>query len=239
MIRYSVMRLYGQLLDAAERLHPEGLFRVPGVRRCKVALTIDDGPSSRTGELLDLLGAGEARVTFFVHTDRLAGRNRGRRMLERMTGEGHEVANHMPDPRMSIGLSAAEFSREFERAHRSLERLGQSPRFFRAAGGFYHAERMQPVLRRLDYYHRFIMASYLPWDTHFPFPRHYAEHLVAGAFPGAIFVLHDGEQAEGNTRLDRTMATLGLLLKRLREKGYQVVPLGELLEESDEKAGTP
>ena len=226
----SMVRCYEELLDVAERLHPEALFKVGGVIEPKVALTIDDGPSSRTGEILDVLRRCDARATFFVHTDRIDQGAGGRRILERMIAEGHEIANHMPDHRLSLSLSVREFDLEFERAHRSLERVGHTARFFRAAGGFYHAERMLPSLQRLDYFHRFIMASYLPWDTHLPFPWHYAAHLAAGAFPGAIFVLHDGDQAPGNNRLQRSIQSLGILLRRLGSAGYQAVPLGELLE---------
>lgn len=225
--------IYGQLLGMVERLHPQALFQVRGTSGRQVALTIDDGPSSRTGEILDLLQRFEARATFFLHTDPVEALSGAETLLRRMEAEGHEVGNHMPDPRVSLSLSATEFEREFERAHGVLERVGASPKFFRAAGGLYHPERMAPVLRRLGYYERFILASYLPWDTHLPFPQQYARHLAAGAFPGAIFVLHDGDQRVGNNRLERTMIALRVLLAQLQKGGFAAVPLGHLIAETE------
>ncbi|MEW6038853.1 MAG: polysaccharide deacetylase family protein [Pseudomonadota bacterium] len=213
----------------AERLSPHGLFHVAGVQAKRVALTIDDGPSSRTAEILDLLVEFDGRATFFVHTDRFDDTPGAERVLARMVGEGHEIANHMPDDRRSIGLGKRAFEAEFERAHRRLEQIGQKPQFFRPAGGFFDANRMLPSLQRFGYYQRFVMASFLPWDTHLPFPQRYAHHLAAGAFPGAIVVLHDGDQMRGN-RLERTLEALRSLLQRLRQRGYRVDSLGVLMD---------
>ncbi len=221
------VRRYRDLLRVTERLHPRGLFHIPGLREKVVALTIDDGPSSRTWEILDLLQRFDARATFFLHTDRITRATGGLAIVERIAGEGHDIANHMPDHRVSIGMTAQEFDVEFERAHEVLAGAGPEPKFFRAAGGFFHVDRMLPSLKRLDYFDRFIMASYLPWDTHFPFPRQYALHLAKGAFPGAIFVLHEGD--ESPKRMTRTIETMRHLLKRLRMQGYRIEPLSYLL----------
>jgi peptidoglycan/xylan/chitin deacetylase (PgdA/CDA1 family) len=224
---------YRSLLATAERLTPKGLFHVPGVREKQIALTIDDGPSSRTGEILDILRHFGSRATFFLHTDRFDCTPGARGVVERMVEEGHEISNHMPDVRRSFSLSAREFDAEFERAHRRLEAAGQVPRFFRAAGGFFHVNRMLPSLQRFEYYQRFVMASYLPWDTHFPFPHRYANHLAAGVFPGAIYVLHDGDQVRGR-RLERTLEALHTLLERLRQRGYKATTLGELVDRAQQ-----
>lgn len=219
---------YGRLLRATGRAHPEGLFHIDHLCERILALTIDDGPSPRTTEILDLLEQYNSRATFFVHTDPLEQETSGRAILTRMLESGHEVANHMPKDRASILLSPDEFASEFVRAHESLVALGHTPRFFRAAGGFYHADRMLPSLKRLAYYERFVMASYLPWDVYLPLPESYARQLASGAFPGAIFVLHDGG-ARGSARLDRTIKTLSLLLPLLASQGYRMEPLGHVM----------
>lgn len=222
---------YQSLLRTAELVQPNSLFHVRGVTDRRVALTIDDGPSHRTGEILDILRDAGHHATFFIHTDRLEPTPEGVRLIERMLEEGHEVANHMPDTRTSVRLSAGEFASEFARAHRALRDIGQPPQFFRAAGGFFHVARMLPALRDLGYFERFIMASYLPWDTHLPFPTAYARHLIDGAFPGAIFVLHDGEDGTRN-RAERTLRTLEKLAWALPSRGFRMDTLGNLLDES-------
>jgi len=229
--RPAWVRGYEGLLGTAERLFPDALFRVPGLAPRVVALTIDDGPSHRTSLLLDLLEAHHARATFFLHTDRFATVPDSLPLLDRLLAAGHEAANHMPDHRPSLHLATADFEAEFARAHAFLRHHGAHPRLFRPAGGCY-AARMLPTLRRHGYFPRIILGSYLPWDTHLPLPEAYAAQLAAGAFPGAVLVLHDGEPSPGASpsRADRTVRALGTLLPRLRDQGYAVVPLGDLLQ---------
>lgn len=224
----SPVGFYRNLLKVAERLHPCGLFHISGFNEKVVALTIDDGPSPITGEILDMLKYHDARATFFVHTDRIDREKASIRIFDRIVRENHELANHMPDHRTCIGMTADEFDCEFRRAHHYLSNVGPEPRLFRAAGGFFQEEKMMPSLKQHDYLERFIMASYLPWDTHIHFPRHYARHLAAGAFPGAIFVLHEG--IDDAKSLQRTLETMRHLLKALHQKGYRIEPLGYLLE---------
>jgi len=224
-------RAYRRLLRKTGKFHPRALFHVDQVRDPVVALTIDDGPSERTGEILDLLHRHDSRATFFLHTDPLQNHVPGPSLIPQMLDSGHEVANHMPEDRFSIRLSPREFESEFVRAHQFFVDAGHRPRFFRAAGGFFHVDHMLPCLQRLDYYERFIMASYLPWDVYLPFPDFYSQHLAAGAFPGAILVLHDGEE-QGSDRLDRTLETLSLLLPRLRARGFRIEPLGQVMAEA-------
>jgi peptidoglycan/xylan/chitin deacetylase (PgdA/CDA1 family) len=56
-----------------------------------LALTFDDDPSAYTGELLDTLARYNIRATFFVVGTRA---RQHPEILERMTREGHVIANH-------------------------------------------------------------------------------------------------------------------------------------------------
>ncbi|MGF1452150.1 MAG: polysaccharide deacetylase family protein [Opitutales bacterium] len=224
-------RIQRHLLLAAQRNFPGALYCVPEIDEPAVALTVDDGPSSRTGEMLDLLGEHGARATFFVHTALLESPGDAVAQLERAAAEGHEIANHMPDPVPSTKLDEATFALEFNRADDTLRTLGFEPRFFRPANGFYQRKKMLPPLLARDYFPRFVLASFLPWDTHIPLPHAYAANLASGVFPGAVLVLHDGE-AEGTGRLGRTITGLRQLLWLLEQRGYAVCSLGELLARS-------
>lgn len=214
------------LLPLAERTFSHGLFRVQGLEERIVVLTIDDGLSSRTGEVLDLLARYDALATFFVLTDTLP---HYPGLVERALDAGHELGHHMPDATPSRQLSPADFASAFARADAALRAAGADPRFFRAGGGLYNADTMLPVLQAHAYTPVFVMASFLPWDTHLHWPETYADCLASAAFPGAILVLHDGEQ-EGPARLERTLITLERLLKALKDDGWRVTTLGEALE---------
>lgn len=219
---------YSRFLRTASKLQPQALFQVDHVSTLEVALTIDDGPSALTGEILNLLRRHDCRATFFLHSRPLETSASARALVSRMLAGAHEIANHMPEDRASILLSPESFAASFQRSHESLAALGQTPRFFRAVRGFYQTRKMLPVLRQFAYYERFIMASYLPWDLALTLPRAYARQLEAGAFPGAIFVLHDSCDGD-RVRAERTLQTLSTLLPRLRAKGYRLEPLGHLL----------
>jgi peptidoglycan/xylan/chitin deacetylase (PgdA/CDA1 family) len=218
------------LLPLIEKQFAHGLFQVHGLEKQKlVILTIDDGISSRTMELLNLLAEFDAKATFFIHKSDSKTISNSQDVLETILKQGHEIGNHMPEDIPSISLSKQEFEEQFREADRFLRDLGIKPRFFRASGGYFHTEKMMPLLIELDYERKFIMASFLPWDTHFPFPKIYANQLIEGIFSGAIVVFHDGEQ-KGHERLTRTFISLRKFLGGMKQKEYQIVSLGKALE---------
>jgi peptidoglycan/xylan/chitin deacetylase (PgdA/CDA1 family) len=226
-------KIQKSLLPLIEKQFPDGLFKVDGLEKQKlVILTIDDGISSRTIELLNLLAEFDAKATFFIHKSNTVAISNSQEVLKTMLKQGHEIGNHMPEDIPSISLSQQDFEEQFQQADLFLRDLGIKPRFFRASGGYFNSEKMMPLLRELDYQKKFIMASFLPWDTHFPFPEIYASQLIEGTFSGAIVVFHDGEQ-KGSERLTRTFISLRKFLAAMKQKEYQIVSLGKALEISE------
>ncbi len=225
----SYANIQRSLLSLVERQLPDGIFRVHRLDEKIVILTIDDGPSSKTQALLNLLEQFNATATFFVHTSYTEQASDGKNLIQQIHIRGHEIGNHMPKDIPSISLSKTEFEQEFRKADALLRSLGITPTFFRAAGGRFDSGKMMLPLRELGYKRKFIMASFLPWDTHLPFPKIYANQLISSVFPGAIVVFHDGEQ-KGNSRLARTFISLEKFLLGMKSKGYRVMSLGEALE---------
>ena len=67
-----------------------------------IALTIDDGPDpNTTGRILDVLLEHEAKATFFLIGENIAGNEA---IVRRMLAEGHEIGNHGWQDRMSLLL---------------------------------------------------------------------------------------------------------------------------------------
>ncbi len=85
---YWVRRWTGEdLYDPATQRLLHGNRSLP-----EVAITIDDGPHSGTGDqLLDILKREKIRATFFVVG---IGMKKRPDLVRRMVDEGHEVANH-------------------------------------------------------------------------------------------------------------------------------------------------
>lgn len=107
-------------------------------------LSFDDGPSEWTPAILDLLAEHDAKATFFVIGQNIAGREQ---ILARTAAEGHIVGNHtFSHPRLS-GLKDWEIEREFTACNLAVENvLGFAPTVWRAP--FYDADDKTLVMAR-------------------------------------------------------------------------------------------
>lgn len=202
--------------------HPDVLYNVP-TEKPAVALTIDDGPDAvTTRAILDVLAHHAARATFFMITDRIT---ENQAVVSELVAAGHEIGNHMTRDVPSIDLSRQDFESELQRAHHILSAFA-SPRWYRPGSGWYDEE-MLAIVARHGY--RCVLGSIYPLDAHLPFPRLAAKVILWQAKPGAIIILHDADR-----RGKRTARTLSIVLPELRNRGYRVVTLSELV-----KAGDP
>lgn len=196
------------------------LFRVD-VDRPILALTIDDGPSVHTGEVLDVLAAHGVRATFFLIGERVL---QYPGVVERISAEGHELGHHMMQDRTSVLLDEKAFEREFRETHRILSRFGD-PEWFRPGGGWYDGSMVERA-RSAGY--RVALASMLPLDAHLPFPGVIGEYVEYHARPGAILVLHDGPGSG-----ESTAEVLRELLPELDRDGLKATTVGDLVEAGD------
>lgn len=102
--------------------------------RKKIYLTFDDGPSSNTDEILDILKAYDVKATFFVvgKTDE-ASRKAYRRIVE----EGHTLGMHSYSHSYEdIYASEEDFQADMKKLQEYLYELtGVWPRFYRFPGG--------------------------------------------------------------------------------------------------------
>lgn len=203
------------LVSSIARAAPGCLYMVRTNERA-VALTIDDGPSTHTAELLRVLREHGVRATFFLISSNVAGREG---VVNAIVSEGHELGNHMTRDEPSIRLTAEEFGRSMREAGEVVGRFGPV-RWLRPGGGWYTAT-MIGAIERAGY--RCALGSIYPFDAQIPSSRLASAFILANARPGAVIVLHDG-----GARGRRTVATLERVLPELRRRGLRVVSLSEL-----------
>lgn len=209
-----------RIVDVLAGLQPGCIYRKP-TKEPLVALTIDDGPASlSTPLILTELRREKARATFFLLADRVPGREQTVRSL---AAEGHEIGNHFTRDRASIRLSAADFEADLLRADTVLRRFGPL-RWARPGSGWY-SSKMIETMHRHGY--RCALGSVYPFDVAFPWTGFAASYILRNVRPGAILVLHDGDD-----RGLRTARVLRTVLPELRRRGYRVVTLSELAERS-------
>jgi peptidoglycan/xylan/chitin deacetylase (PgdA/CDA1 family) len=208
---WPVLALARRLLPP---LLPEVLFCAPGAGR-RLALTIDDGPSPASDQLLDLLRELQVPATLFLIGDHLERGPAG--FVARALAGGHLTGNHMQVDGVSARLDGACFAAQL----RHTERLLQVPmRWFRPGGGWFH-RRMLRQLQAAGY--RLALGSVFPLDTNHPPGWFLRRFLLLNAHPGAVIVLHDRPDT-----LPATLHTLRQVVPLLQRRGYRFVTLDGL-----------
>lgn len=180
----------------------------------RVWITIDDGPSSDTRALLDLLDAHDAKATFFLVGERAAQRPDDAREIAR---RGHGIGNHSASHPQAWfwALGPARMAREITATQDTLHALtGVRPHWFRAVVGMANPFVSAPLkahgLARVAWNARGFDGVGTP-------PERTVARIERDLVPGAIVLLHEGGAAV------RSVETLGLLLERMGERGYRTV----------------
>jgi peptidoglycan-N-acetylglucosamine deacetylase len=189
----------------------------------RIALTFDDGPDPLwTPRIVDALVARDARATFFVVGQRAHAHPRAVRTIAEA---GHEIASHGWSHKSLWFCGPRRTEDEVIRAQQWLSELtGSAPRFFRPPWGMVNAS-LFGVLRRANLSCVFwsIQGEGLrPRDAHAQ-----TTHVLARAHAGAIVDLHDADGVPGAP--ERLAAALPAMIDGLRDQGYTLTTVGELL----------
>jgi peptidoglycan/xylan/chitin deacetylase (PgdA/CDA1 family) len=199
------------------RQNPEVLYFVDTESRV-VALTIDDAPHPVvTPQILDVLKQNSAHATFFLIGENIKGNEH---LLDRMRQEGHELGNHLATDAPSIRLSPEEFERQLIEVDEMIKVEG-SQKWFRPGSGFYNTR----MLKQAELHgYRCSLGSVYPHDTAVRNTWIISKFITQKVFPGAIIIIHDGK----DNRI-RSVEVLKRVLPELKNQGYQVVTLSELV----------
>jgi peptidoglycan/xylan/chitin deacetylase (PgdA/CDA1 family) len=193
-----------------------------------VALTFDDGPSTWTEQLLDVLRRHKARATFFVVGSTAAGRPE---LLQRMSAEGHEIGNHTwSHPSLTRDCDDEQVRDELERTNELIAAtLGSRPRLYRAPH-FDVDERVDAVASELGLRH--VPADVNPPDWHPSWAAKLTIAMVSNQTkPGSILCLHDGVPPRESEPASRqaTVDAVTAVLPRLAGRDLHCVTASEVL----------
>jgi len=227
------------LFSVATRIMPGALYSVtlPEDAPPTIALTIDDGPSSATADILAVLARYDAKATFFNISDRLPGHEE---TIIQSLAAGHELGNHLTADEPSIRLSPVDFERSLLTAqavwtpylHQTAPKHPSQPatlRWLRPGMGFYNSA-MVNTAKRHGY--QLVLGSVFPYDTHVPSVQFANAFILRNVNPGDIIVLHDGEALDPPQQISRgqrTVITLEKILPVLKARGYKITTVSELL----------
>jgi cellulose synthase/poly-beta-1,6-N-acetylglucosamine synthase-like glycosyltransferase/peptidoglycan/xylan/chitin deacetylase (PgdA/CDA1 family)/spore germination protein YaaH len=209
-----------------------------GYHTNQVALSFDDGPDPKwTPLILDILKKYHATGTFFMIGEE-AQNNVG--VLRRVFNEGHEIGNHtFTHPDISeISVSSADLELNLTERLFAAE-LGVQPLYFRPPYSIDQEpdtnDQAAPADRIQDLGYVIVgdKIDTSDWDEH---PRKTPQEITDSVFQqmhdmqtrpwtqGSIILLHDG----GGDRA-ATVAALPVLIQALRDRGYQIVPVSQLM----------
>lgn len=207
------------------RPRPDMITSVRTTRRA-VALSFDDGPHAvNTPVVLDLLRAHGAHATFFDEGNAVVAHPE---LVRRTVAEGHEVANHTFTHPDLPPLPFAQVVDEVERTARAFEDAGVVPApLFRPPRGKFDREAADAVRSTglVTVGWNVCVERYL---SQLPDDAQAVTAVLDRVRPGSIVLAHDG----GEPDRSRTMAVLPALLAGLRERGYDVVTVGDLLRDA-------
>jgi peptidoglycan/xylan/chitin deacetylase (PgdA/CDA1 family) len=184
----------------------------------RLALTFDDGPNGDTSrEILSILRAHNAKATFFLLGERVAG---GRAVVEQQVAEGHEIGNHSwRHPKMTR-LSVEAALANIERAEVAISAVaGSRCRWFRPPYGETTAHLRKAILGAG---YNIALWSVDTRDWQKPGSNTIYQRIMNGAKPGAVILMHDGGERH------QTIAACRQAIPELLRQGYELVTLSEL-----------
>ena len=187
-----------------------------------VALTFDDGPTPHyTAGILQLLDLYQVKATFFVTG---AETQRYMTQAKQIVAAGHQLGNHSWSHQRMVFMSLDEIQREIDGTDQQIRDAGyQGEILFRPPYG--------KKLVLLPWYLASSHRTSITWDIapetfdeDSEHPQTMARDVLEQVEPGSIVLLHVMYKNREASR-----AALPLIIKGLKEKGYRIVTLSELL----------
>lgn len=190
-----------------------------------IGITFDISWGENTAEpILDILKQENIQATFFLSSPWAA---KHPELVRRMVADGHEIGSHGNRHIDLNTLGPSEIHKEITSAQTVLEELsGQKVRLIRAPNGAYD-NKVISVAHEMGY--KVIQWSVDSLDWKRPGSAAVINNVIngihsgQGAKPGAIILFHASDSAPD------TVGALPTVIKTLKGKGYELVPVGKLL----------
>ena len=201
-------------------------YHVPMAEKV-VALTFDDGPSSKwTPLVLRELRLAGIKATFFMlgkHVDEFPG------IARQVADEGHEIGNHTYDHILLPFSPRTMMPGQIEACEKAIERAtGIRTHLFRPPKAWLTPSEKKEI-RQLGYTTVLWSLNSKDWVN---FDEKYiVAFLLHHIRPGDIILFHDAGGVfgtEGGNR-EETVQTIAPLVRRLGERGYRFVTVSELI----------
>lgn len=189
-----------------------------------IYLTFDDGPNEPyTSQILEVLKTFGAKATFFV-----CGKNieRHPESLKNILADGHAIGNHSYAHNiMNVLLGGQTLKQEVDKTNSLIKKYtGTENQLYRSPWGL-TMPWMKPWLKANNF--KIFHWDILAYDWRQPPAEWMAERVTDKAFPGAVVLLHDGNETSGGNR-SQTVKALPIILGHLTKQNYKFEPLNNI-----------
>ncbi|MFF4550699.1 polysaccharide deacetylase family protein [Streptomyces sp. NPDC001435] len=182
-----------------------------------VALTFDGGPSRTTSGLLDILKREQLHATFFVQGEGHIGKYP--EILRRISDEGHEIGNHTWNHKVLTQIDADEVRQELTRTQNDIEKIiGTKPNLMRPPQGRTD-RKVAKVCRELGLAQ--VLWSVTAKDYETTDSALITKRVLDQTHRDGIILLHDLHKG--------TVPAVPGILKALKQRGYTIVTVSQLL----------
>lgn len=187
----------------------------------KISISFDAAwGADYTTRLLEILKEYNVRTTFFLTGIWV---KKYPEKVKEITAAGHEIGNHSTTHPHCAALSQEELKEELLENEEMIYRLtGKRTRLFRPPFGEYNN---QVILTSRALGYQVIQWSVDSLDWQEVGVESVVDRVLKNVHPGAIVLFHN------NARY--TPQALPIILKSLKEQGYKIVPVSELLIKKD------
>lgn len=194
----------------------------------KVYLTFDDGPSSNTGEILDILDDYGVKATFFVN-----GRedDNSKAMYQRIVDEGHTIGMHSYSHRYSDLYSSVDsFANDLDRIQNLIyDTTGVDSVYYRFPGGSSNKVSNVDMSEYIAYLNDQDI-TYFDWNVSSgdaTSAAYTSDELVENVmsdvvkYKTSIVLMHDADSK------DTTVEALPSLIENLQSVGAVILPISD------------
>jgi peptidoglycan/xylan/chitin deacetylase (PgdA/CDA1 family) len=174
-----------------------------------VAITIDDGPTKYTAELLKVLKEDDTKVTFFFLGQNAAAYPES---VREAVYEGHEIGYHSNSHPKMTTMNLIGQEKEYDMGLTKLKKLDSKPiTLFRPPYGSYNND-TKTVTE--EHHMQMVLWNEDPRDWMTSNPADVAKSVLAQVHSGSIIVMHDRPS---------TIAALHDIIAGIKKKGFKLV----------------
>lgn len=194
----------------------------------KVYLTFDDGPSSNTAQILDILKQYNVKATFFV-----IGREdeESKALYKRIVEDGHTLGMHSYSHKYSLLYNSMDsFTSDFSQIQNYLyEVTGQECLYYRFPGGSSNHVSNTDMTEFIRYLNE-QGITYFDWNvssgdatSQAYTPEELVENVMADVvkYKTSVVLMHDAETKAS------TVEALGPMIEKLQDMEAEILPIDE------------